>query len=93
MKTCPIDDSALRKAKYEFISIWQCPECFGTEQGRHYTSYSQLTQQERREYIRTLASSTPDRAQAFFSVAAQAIGEAIANTCRNHWLTGRGLRL
>jgi Zn-finger nucleic acid-binding protein len=30
MKTCPTDGTALRKVKYEFTSIWQCPDCLGT---------------------------------------------------------------
>jgi len=182
MKKCPTDGAALRKVKYEFTSIWQCPDClgtflsdehisklirkqetaserlseviaekhrgdnvavarcpacnyrmdkrsafkdtpksrrgnvpdfsvdvcpgcksiwldggelekleldfqqssFGTEQGKHYKSYSQLSGHERQEYIRTIAESEPDRNQPFFSALAEAARSMLHQVHRAH---------
>jgi Zn-finger nucleic acid-binding protein len=182
VKKCPVDGTALRKVKYEFTSIWQCPEClgtfltdehisklirkqettceqlseamarkhredtaavarcpacnyrmekrsafenapksrrggvpdfridvcpgcksiwldggelekleldfqqssFGTELGRHYKSYSQLSGRERQEYIRAVAASEPDRNQPFFSALAEAARSMLKGICEAH---------
>jgi Zn-finger nucleic acid-binding protein len=182
MKNCPVDGAALRRVKYEFTSIWQCPEClgtfltserisklvrkqetsceelseviaekdrgdtldvarcpgcnyrmqkrpafkdtpksrrgdvadfsidvcpgcrsiwldggelekleldfqqssFGSEQGRHYRSYSQLSRGERREYIRAIAEAEPDRSRPFFAALAEAARTALQEVTKAH---------